>query len=63
MGHAVCIGGCLLGFAIHQFVLKLEPLDAEPTYEDSMTGEDIPRPGYEAVAKKAGVAEVNVQVS
>ena len=54
LGHAVCFGGCLLGFAIHQFAWKLPRCDAEPTYEDAVTGARKPRRGYEGVANDGG---------
>ena len=59
LGHGVCLGGCLLGFAIHQLAWKLPRCDAEPDYEDAASGARQPRPGYEGAAK-AAVAAVDV---
>ncbi len=46
VGIAACIVGCAMGFAIHYFVWKLPPPDAEETREDPRTGKRIPRKGY-----------------
>ena len=58
VGHCVCLAGSLLGFAAHQLLKIGKPIDAEPTVEDPATGVRTPRPGYEALAAAAGVAQV-----
>jgi len=56
LGHVCCFAACALGFFINQHFWQFEHLDAVPFVEDPVTGEAVPRPGYEAAAKAAAQA-------
>jgi Na+/proline symporter len=62
LGHGVCLVGCLVGFAIHQFLWKLPRCEAEETVEDAATGERLPRPGSSPVVGVVGVHETSTHV-
>ena len=49
----MCFVGCLVGFVLHQTVIKLAPTEGEPTTEDPTSGLRLPRPGFENVADVA----------
>jgi hypothetical protein len=48
LGHGVCLVGCLLGFAINQYVWKLPACDGEASKEHPVSGARIAKPGYPA---------------
>lgn len=63
VGHCVCLVGCLIGFAIHQFIWKMEATDGEATTEDASSGARIAKPGYEEQAKNAVTTTVELSVA
>lgn len=48
LGHAVCLVGCLIGFAVHQLAWKLPACDGEATNEDPSSGARLAKEGYPA---------------
>jgi hypothetical protein len=60
LGHGVCLVGCLLGFAINQWIWKLPTCEGEPTREDPITGERI-EPGEASSVKAIKIDDKQIE--